>query len=121
MLNRPGLSRADVFVTLLMVVVAAGLVLAGLSRVREAAAATQCQNNLKQLGLAAHNYADVYPGRLPSLVDQGEGAPTGRGLPSVFANLMPYIEATPLIFRPAQSPDHYNAHSSVVFTYPGKG
>ena len=120
MLHRPGVSRADVLVTLLMIVVASGLVLAGVSRVREAAAATSCQNNLKQLGLATHDYAGTY-GRLPPLVDQGDGAPTGRGLPSVFANLMPFIEATPLVFRPERSPDYYHAHSSVMFTYPHKG
>jgi hypothetical protein len=120
MLHRPGASRADVLVVMLIVVLAAGLFLAGVSRVREAAAAISCQNNLKQLGLATHNYIDAF-GRLPPLVDQGDGAPTGHGLLSVFANLMPYIEATPLVFRPERSPDYYHAHSSVVFTYPHKG
>src|SRR5262245_37560182 len=117
MLHRPRVSRADVLVAMLIGVVAAGLFLAGVSRVREAAAAASCQNNLKRLGLATHNYV-FYAGRwLPPLVDQGDGAPTGRGLPSVFANLMPFFEATDLVFRPKQSPDYYHAHSSVVFTY----
>jgi hypothetical protein len=116
----PGLSRADVLVALLVVVVAAGLVLAAASRVREAAGATSCQNDLKQLGLAAANYISVH-GLLPPLVDQGDGAPTGRGLPSVFTNLLPFIEATPLVFRPERPPDYYLAHSTVVFTYPHKG
>jgi hypothetical protein len=106
---------------MLIVVAASGLLLAGIARVREAAAATSCQNNLKQLAVANHNYADTYAGRLPPLVDQGDGAPTGRGLPSVFANLMPFLEATPLVFRPERSPDYYHAHSSVVFRYPHKG
>ena len=118
--HRSGVSRADVLVAILIVVVAAGLILAGVSRVREAAAAASCQNNLKQLGLATSNYANQHGGPLPPLVDQGDGALTGRGLPSVFANLMPYIEATPLKFRSERSPDHYHAHSSVIFTYPGK-
>ena len=121
MLHRHGASRADFLVAMLIVVVAAGLFLAAVARVREAAAAASCQNNLKQLGLATHNYVAQFAGRLPPLVDQGDRAPTGRGLPSIFANLMPYIEATPLVFRPERSPDYYHAHSSVVFTYPHKG
>jgi hypothetical protein len=121
MLHRPGVSRADVLVTMLIIVVASGLFLAWASRLREADAATTCQNNLKRLGLAPHDYAANVAGRLPPLVDQGYGAPTGRGLPSVFANLVPFIEATNLTFRPERSPDYYFAHSSVVFTYPHKG
>jgi hypothetical protein len=106
---------------MLLVVVASGLILAGISQIQEVAAATSCQNNLKQLAVATHNYIDTSRGRLPPLVDQGDGAPTGRGLPSVFAHLIPYIEATPLVFRQERSPDYYHAHSSVVFTYPHKG
>jgi hypothetical protein len=101
-------------------VVAAGLLLAAVFRVREASDATSCQNNLKRLGLAAANYISAH-GRLPPLVDQGDGTPTGHGLPSVFTNLWPFMEATPVVFRPERSPDYYNAHSSVVFTYPHKG
>jgi hypothetical protein len=121
MFHRPGLSRADVLVTMLIIVVAAGLVLPVVYRVREAAATISCNNNLKQFGLATHNYLDSSGGRLPALVDQGDGARTGRGLASVFTNLMPYIEATPLVFDPQRSTDYYHAHSSVVFIYPHKG
>jgi hypothetical protein len=118
--QRSGVSRADVLVATLIAVVAAALFLAAVSRVREAAAVASCQNNLKQLGLATINYGASF-GRLPPLVDQGAGAPTDRGLPSVFVNLMPFVEATPLVFRPERSPDYYHAPSSVVFTYPHKG
>src|SRR5438128_6531880 len=117
MSSRAGLTRVDVLISLLAIVVAAGLVLAVVSRVREASVSTTCRNNLKQLGLAMHNYVDTN-GRLPPLVDQGEGAPTGRGLPSVFAHLVPYMGATPLRFRPERSSDHYIAHSSVPITVP---
>jgi hypothetical protein len=116
MLDRRGLSRVEVLVVLLIVVVIVGLFLPGVLLVREAAAATSCKNSLKQLGMATHNYAGTFSGRLPPLVDQGDGAPTGGGLPSVFANLWPYIEATPLVYRPGRPPEQYNAHSSVLFT-----
>jgi hypothetical protein len=119
MLHCPGVSRAEVLVALLLVVVAGGLLLAGISQVRETVATTECRNNQKTLGMAIQNYR-AHTCRLPPLVDQGDGVPTGNGLPSVFATLIPYIEATPRYFRPEQSTDYYLAHSSVVFTYPHK-
>jgi hypothetical protein len=119
MLRRPGVTRADVLIATLGLVVTGGLLLAAVSRVREAAAAMTCQNNLRQVALATRGYSDTYD-RLPPLVDQGVGARTGRGLPSLFATLMPYIEATPELFRPERPPHYYHAHSSVVITYRGK-
>jgi hypothetical protein len=115
------ISRADVLIAMLMLVAAGGLVLAGVGRVREAADTMVCQNNLKQLGIAAANYAATFPDRLPPLVDQGDGAPTGRGLLSAFANLNPFMEATPVVFRPGLLPERYHGHSSVVFRYWHKG
>ena len=123
MSHRLSLSRSQVqvLVAFLIILVAVGVFLAAISHVREAAARAKCQNNLKQLALAADNYNSVYNGRLPPIIDQGDGTPTGRGLPSVFATLVPFIEGTPLVFRPDRSPDYYHAHSSVKFTYPHKG
>jgi hypothetical protein len=121
MRGRLGLSRADALVILLVVGVATGLFLAWVSRAREAEAAVQCQNNLKQLGMATVGYVGNLNGPLPPLVDQGYRAPTGRGLPSIFANLIPFITQTNLWFQEEGSPDYYFAHSSVTFTYPGRG
>src|SRR5262249_5116015 len=115
----PGVSRADVLVAMLIVLVAGGLLLAAISRVREEAASASCQNKLKMLGLAAHNYHDTMD-RLPPLVDQGAGALTGRGLPSVSPTLMPYTEATPVLSRGERPPAYYHPPSSVEFTYGGK-
>src|SRR5262245_52538395 len=120
MLPRPGGSRVDALVVLLILVVAAALILTGVSHVREAEVAVHCQNNLKQIILATHNYESALA-RLPPLVDQGKGAPTGRGLPSVFATMMPYIESTPVVFRPEGGPDYYHGHSSLTFRYSGMG
>jgi hypothetical protein len=50
----------NVLVLLLILVVAAGLILAGVGRVRREAALTQCRNNLRQIGMAFRDHHDVY-------------------------------------------------------------
>jgi type II secretory pathway pseudopilin PulG len=114
--RRPGLTRIEFLVILAIVVILAGLIVVAVGRIRDEANSLKCRNNLKQLGLAVHNYYSTHE-TLPPLTDQGEGAPTGRGLPSLFANIVPFIEATPFRFRPEQSADYYHGHSSVGFPY----
>jgi len=120
MLNRHGVTRVELVVTLIVVILLAGLILSAFAHLRASADRMKCRNNLKQIGLAVHNYNDTNS-HLPPLADQGEGAPTGRGLPSILFVLISYIEATPYVFRPEESVDHYNGPSSSVFIYDHKG
>src|SRR4051812_32491301 len=53
-------SRINVLVLALILVLAGGLVVAYLPRVRDAAARSQCRNNLRQLGLGLESHHDSY-------------------------------------------------------------
>jgi prepilin-type N-terminal cleavage/methylation domain-containing protein/prepilin-type processing-associated H-X9-DG protein len=108
MRRRHGFTLVELLVVIAIIAILIGLLLAAVQRVREAAARANCQNNLKQLGLAAHAYHDAN-GKLPPAVQMPYAQPnidplTGGARnpfgPNWAVFLLPYIEQSAL-FRQA--------------------
>ncbi len=124
--SRPGFTRIE-----LLVAAAIGLLLAAnaapaVMQAREAAQRTQCKNNLKQLGLAMHNYHDVFNSFPPGYVVRNWDSTSQRGF-GWMASLLPYMDQAPVYNRlnysagsfmdVVQTPDQKSALMTLVPQY----
>lgn len=123
-----GFTLIELLVVIAIIAILMGLLLPAVQKVREAAGRVKCQNNLKQLGLAMHNYL-TEKGSLPPAID-GRVSGTSTFRWSYLAMLTPHLDQTsvhnsldlnvPLFGGPpsfAVAPQNVNAVAAVVKSF----
>lgn len=107
MKSRRGFTLIELLVVIAIIAILIALLLPAVQQAREAARRTQCKNNLKQIGLAVHNYHDTF-NALPAgsivLLNAAGTQYFGHGW-TWHASLLPYLDQAPM-YNAIQGPQN---------------
>ncbi|WP_246128198.1 DUF1559 domain-containing protein [Planctopirus ephydatiae] len=92
--RRHGFTLIELLVVIAIIAILIALLLPAVQQAREAARRTQCRNNIKQLGLAIHNYHDTFQA-FPGNITNGAYDTSTRSRSWLVA-ILPYIDQGPL-------------------------
>jgi prepilin-type N-terminal cleavage/methylation domain-containing protein len=105
-----GFTMIELIVVIAIIGLLAALLIPAVQAARESARAAHCLNNLRQLGIAFHNYHDAHSCLPPGVVwNGGPGEPLGAGAVSVGP-----IDRVAIGYSPANGPDRILANWAVM-------
>lgn len=94
--HRSAFTLIELLVVIAIIATLVAILLPAVQQAREAARRSNCKNNLKQLGLAMHNYHDVHNAFTPAWGLCGNPRGPGANCPSYAMRLLPFLEQSAL-------------------------
>ncbi len=113
--KRVAFTLVELLVVIAIIGILVALLLPAIQAAREAARRTQCNNNMKQIGIALHNYHDTFntypPAGLWERRTPWHGSPAGRNQRrgGIFLHLLPFVEQQQLFDSINLINGHYDA------------
>src|SRR5712691_4805259 len=93
--SRPGFTLIELLVVIAIIAILIALLLPAVQQAREAARRSQCKNNLKQFGLAMHNYTETYKVFPPGWINSNPATVPGYPVYGWGTFIMPQMDLSP--------------------------